>query len=168
MPAGRTTDCTRESRQTSRDFGAKIFDVPRRSRALSGSIYRTRENIRYCRDLGIRISGPPLGRPKRDATERERDRKQTRLDEITRIAIEGSFGVGKRRYTLDRILERRPDTSESMIAVILLVMNLETLLRRFFVSVFTIPYGAFGRIRLTVSTLAAACRTFYRSYGWTV
>jgi transposase, IS5 family len=132
------------------------------------AIYRTRENIRYCRDRGIRISGPPLGRPKRDATERKQDRKQTRLDEIARIAIEGSFGVGKRRYTLDRILERRPDTSESMIAVILLVMNLETLLRRLFVSVFTISYGTFGRTRLAVSTLAAACRTFYRSYAWTV
>ena len=132
------------------------------------AIYRTRDNIRYCRERGIRISGPPLGRPKKDAIERKQDRKQIRLDEIDRIAIEGSFGVGKRRYTLDRILERRPDTSGSTIAVILLVMNLETLLRRFFVSFFAALSGVFHRVRSTIRAVATICWQADDPYGWSV
>ena len=33
---------------------------------LADRIYRTRENIRYCNGLGIRIARPPLGRPPKD------------------------------------------------------------------------------------------------------
>jgi len=31
---------------------------------LVDKLYRTRENIRYCQERGIRISGPRLGRPR--------------------------------------------------------------------------------------------------------
>lgn len=31
---------------------------------LADKIYRNRENIQYCKSLGIRLSGPALGRPK--------------------------------------------------------------------------------------------------------
>ena len=130
------------------------------------AIYRTRDNIRYCRERGIRISGPPLGRPQKDAMVRKQNAKQTRMDEIARIAIEGSFGVGKRRYTLDRILERRPDTSASTIAVILLVMNLETLLRRFFASFFAVCSGVFRCVRSIMRAVATVCLQEDGPYGW--
>lgn len=36
------------------------------SRVLADKIYRNRENLSYCKERGIRLSGPALGRPKRE------------------------------------------------------------------------------------------------------
>jgi len=36
------------------------------SRILADKIYRNRENLRFCKERGIRLSGPALGRPKKD------------------------------------------------------------------------------------------------------
>ena len=43
--------------------------------------------------------------------------------------MESVFGVGKLRYGLDRIMARTKATSETMILLSVLVMNLETILR---------------------------------------
>ena len=101
-------------------------------------IYRNRENRRYCDELGIRLSGPPLGRPKK---ERDKGKKKlVRQDEIDRIAVEGKFGNGKRKYGLGRIMSKRADTSESSIGMIILVMNLEKILRDFLFAIFLYAY----------------------------
>ena len=90
-------------------------------------IYRTRANRDYCRDRGIRLSGPPLGRPSvKDAAHL---RQQEREDAGIRNAIEGKFGQGKRRFGLDRIRTKLATTSATVIALTLLVMNLERWLR---------------------------------------
>lgn len=95
-------------------------------------IYRTRENRQYCKANGIRLSGRPLGRPKKPTTENaeelKREKKQMAQDEIDRIAIEGKFGQGKRRFSLDRIMAKLAGTSETVIRVAFLVMNLEKIL----------------------------------------
>ena len=91
------------------------------------AIYRTRENRRYCGERGIRMSGPPLGRPKSNPTREEK--RQAYDDERDRIEIEGVFGRGKRGFSLARVMAKRADTSESAIAIAFLVMNLETLLQ---------------------------------------
>jgi len=91
-------------------------------------IYRTRENRAWCKEKGIRISGPPLGRPKRAI--RLAQKKQAQIDERIRNAIEGKFGQGKRRFGLNLIMTKLPNTSETAIALTFLVMNLNTLLRR--------------------------------------
>lgn len=95
-------------------------------------IYRTRKNHRYCKERGIRLSGPPLGRPKQateaNASELKRDRRIHRQDEIARIAIEGKFGQSKRRFTLGRIMAKLAQTSEATIAISFIVMNLERIL----------------------------------------
>ena len=93
-------------------------------------IYRSRENLRYCERHGIRLSGPKLGRPRKEI-ERE-EKKQMRQDELERNAIEGKFGQGKRRYRLACIRGKLPQTSGSMIALVFLVMNLEKLLKEVF------------------------------------
>jgi len=93
-------------------------------------IYRTRENLRYCERHGIRLSGPKLGRPRKEI-ERE-EKKQMRQDELVRNAIEGKFGQGKRRFRLACIRGKLPETSGSMIAMVFLVMNLEKLLKEVF------------------------------------
>jgi IS5 family transposase len=93
-------------------------------------IYRTRENLRYCEEHGIRLSGPKLGRPKKEIGTEEK--AQMRQDELVRNAIEGKFGQGKRRFRLACIRGKLPETSGSMIALVFLLMNLEKLLKGVF------------------------------------
>ena len=47
-------------------------------------IYRTRENRSWCKDKGIRISGPPLGRPPKNPSKEAK--KQAQLDARVRNA----------------------------------------------------------------------------------
>ena len=95
-------------------------------------IYRTRANRHYLKERQIRLSGPPLGRPKKDTNPKENQiqRRQQQQDERDRIPIEGKFGQGKRRFSLDRVLAKLPQTSESWIAMVFFVMNLTKWLDR--------------------------------------
>ena len=89
-------------------------------------IYRTRANRAWCKERGIRLSGPPLGR--RPANRSPEMIRQQREDERYRNAIEGKFGQAKRRFSLGRIMAKLSDTAESSIAITFLVINLEQLL----------------------------------------
>ena len=93
-------------------------------------IYRTRSNRAFCKERGIRISGPPLGRP--PAFVSDEKKKQAKEDERVRNAIEGKFGVSKRRFSLNRVMAKLPNTSQTAIAITFLVINLSTLLRQVF------------------------------------
>ena len=97
-------------------------------------IYRTRENRRYCASRGIRLSGPPLGRPRtvNEATAEQvkHARQQAHDDAIARMPVEGKFGQGKRRFGLGRLMAKLALTSATMIHVAFVVMNLEHLLTR--------------------------------------
>ena len=93
-------------------------------------IYRTRSNRAFCKERGIRISGPPLGRPPANVS---REKKLQALeDERVRNAIEGKFGISKRRFSLNRVMAKLPNTSQTAIAITFLVMNLSALLRQVF------------------------------------
>ena len=87
---------------------------------LADRIYRTRENLRFCKEHNIRLSGPRLGRK---GKLEEQGRKIALQDNRERNAIEGKIGEGKRRYGLDLIMARLPETSGSVIAMQVLVMN---------------------------------------------
>ena len=97
-------------------------------------IYRTRNNRFYCKAKGIRLSGQPLGRPKKPTAENQAELRAARVlwhqDELDRIPIEGKFGNSKRRGTLARIMAKLSHTSESAIHVGLVVLNLQTWLRK--------------------------------------
>lgn len=93
-------------------------------------IYRTRANQKWCRERGIRMSGPPLGRPPKNVSPEQK--RQQKKDESIRNAIEGKFGQGKRRFSLGRVMTKLAQTSETSIALTFLVMNLEKLLRQFY------------------------------------
>jgi hypothetical protein len=97
------------------------------------TIYRTRENRHYCKERGIRLSGKPLGRPKKVTLENQDQLKAEKLrqrqDEIDRIPVEGKFGNGKRKGSLGQIMAKLAHTSESVIHVAVLVLNLEKRLR---------------------------------------
>jgi transposase, IS5 family len=88
-------------------------------------IYRTLANRRYCKERGIRLSGPPLGRRKQDPVVQAQLKRQARLDEAVRVWIEGKFGQAKRRFSLARVMTKLAETSESSIAITFLVLNLE-------------------------------------------
>ncbi|WAH37510.1 IS5 family transposase [Alicyclobacillus dauci] len=97
---------------------------------LADKLYRTRANLQYCRERGIRLSGPRLGRPSK--AEHAMHKQMERQDSAERNAIEGKFGEGKRRYGLDRIRARLENTSLTVISLQILVMNLERWLRVLF------------------------------------
>jgi hypothetical protein len=93
------------------------------------TIYRNRENRKYCKERDIRMSGKPLGRPKKVTPENKSDLKaeklQQRQDEHDRIPVEGKFGNCKRKGTLGRIMAKLTHTSESVIHVGIIVLNLD-------------------------------------------
>lgn len=95
-------------------------------------IYRTRANRAYCKQHGIRMSGPPLGRPSQQVS--SADKKQARLDEGIRNRVEGKFGQVKRRFGLGRIMAKLACTSAAQISLSFLVANLEQALRWIFFS----------------------------------
>ncbi|MFV2070215.1 MAG: IS5 family transposase [Pirellulales bacterium] len=102
-------------------------------------IYRTRANRAYCKSHGIRISGPPLGRPPKHVS--AADKKQAAADEAIRNQVEGKFGQGKRRFGLARIMAKLAGTSAAQVSLSFLVMNLELALVRIFLSLILWGYG---------------------------
>ena len=97
-------------------------------------IYRTRENRRWCQERGIRLSGPPLGRPPKNISRAQK--KQAHEDQTIRNAIEGKFGQAKRRFSLNQIRAKLSTTSEAAIGMTFLVMNLQRCLHLFFILLF--------------------------------
>lgn len=89
---------------------------------LADKLFRNRENLRYCAERGIRLSGPKLGRPMKVIDPEVL--KQQLADNSARNAIEGKFGQCKRRLGLGRVMARRKDSSETVIAITILTANL--------------------------------------------
>lgn len=102
-------------------------------------IYRTRVNRALCKSLGIRLSGPPLGRAPQNVS--KADKKRAKDDEGIRNQVEGKFGEGKRRFSLARVMTKLPATSTAQVSLTFLVMNLELALRQFFLSLFFLCQG---------------------------
>ena len=94
---------------------------------LVDKLYRNRTNRAYCKKHNIRISGPRLGRPAKETAQTVIT--QTRQDTSARNAIEGKFGEGKTCYGLDRIMAHLMNTSETVIAMAFLSMNISRRLR---------------------------------------
>lgn len=124
-------------------------------------IYRTRDNLKWCKQQGIRLSGPPLGRPSLDEAQQALLRQQARDDESVRVAVEGKFGQGKRRFGLGRVMAKLAQTAETMIAITCLVMNLEKRLRRFIVLLLRVLIRLLRSYQADVRTFTAKL-----SDGW--
>jgi len=108
-------------------------------------IYRTRANRAYCKQHGIRMSGPPLGRKPQNVS--IEDKKQAMADEAIRNTVEGKFGQGKRRFGLGLIMAKLASTSAAQISLTFLVMNLERALRQFFLSIIFAWHTLAGRLQ---------------------
>jgi len=85
-------------------------------------IYQTKANKKLCNNLGIRLSGKPLGRPKKEISIEDQNKMQE--DMRQRIEIEGVFGVSKTKYGLEKLMTKLPETQKASIGLVFFVMNL--------------------------------------------
>ena len=95
-------------------------------RVLVDQIYRNRDNITFCSNLGIRLSGKRLGRPKKDANAKE-DKKTAYQDNTDRIEVERKFSLAKRKFGLGLLLTKREDTTQASIVLSIIAMNIDRL-----------------------------------------
>jgi len=98
-------------------------------RILADKIFRTRENINYCKEHGIHLNGPRLGKPIQDEKLRKEEEHQEWIESGERGDIERRFGIAKRVYSLDKITAKLKHTSEIMIYMSVLTLNLQKKLR---------------------------------------
>lgn len=96
-------------------------------RVLADQIYQTRENRSYCKEHGIRLSGPKLGRPSAAV---KVDKKQEYQDNTDRIEVERTFSLSKRCYGMDCITTKLEETQLTSVALSVFVMNLFKIQRR--------------------------------------
>lgn len=99
------------------------------SRVLADKIYRNRENLSYCKERGIRLSGPALGRPRKGE---QRNKVQDYLDECQRVEVERRFSLAKRKCGMGLVMAKLEDTAAHVVAMSILVLNLRKILCAFF------------------------------------
>ena len=90
-------------------------------RVLADKIYRNRKNLSFCKEHGICLSGPALGRPLKHVVT---DKKQEYRDNCDRVEVERAFSYAKGKFGLGLIRARLKDTSQSAIALSILALNL--------------------------------------------
>ena len=93
-------------------------------RVLADKIYRNRRNLAFCKEHGIRLSGPALGRPKKDNSV---NHKTEYKDAVDRIEVERGFSLAKRKFGLGCITTKLDSTSRSSIALSIIAMNIHRL-----------------------------------------
>lgn len=89
-------------------------------RILVDQIYRTKKNRAYCKERGIRLSGPKLGRPSKTSE----DKATAKKDNVDRIEVERFFSLAKRCNGMGLIMTKLPETVMTSISLSMLVTNL--------------------------------------------
>ena len=107
------------------------------ARILADMIFRTRQNLEYCKQHGIHMNGPKLGKPPADEAVRRQQFYEEWKESGERSEIERDFGVGKRRYSLGKIMAKLQDTSETTIHLSVLSLNLWKKLRLLLLALFS-------------------------------
>jgi len=117
---------------------------------IGDRVYPNRDNRDWCGERGIRLSGLALGRKTKEMKREER--KQLYQDACNRNAIEGEFGVTKRKLALDRVMAKLPDTSQTAVAMGFFVANMERKLRLLFTpDLLSFVYYDFEQLSLVVA-----------------
>ena len=96
-------------------------------RVLVDQIYRNRENLNFCKEHGIRLSGKRLGRPKQHET----DMKTEYKDNKDRIEVERKFSLAKRKFGLGLLYTKLKNTTEASILLSVIAMNIDRLAAMF-------------------------------------
>jgi IS5 family transposase len=98
---------------------------------IADKIYGTHDNREYLKSHTIHFSGKALGRPPiLTKSEIRIERRKRKEEQGIRNRVEGKFGEGKRRYSLDCVKAKTRRTSESWVATVFFVMNLAAWLRK--------------------------------------
>ena len=126
-------------RESAENYRKAYGHYPRR--ILADTIFRTRENLRYCKEHGIHLNGPKLGKPNSDPAIRREELHQEWLESGERGDIERRFGIGKRCYSLGCVTAKLKHTSEVMIYLSVLTLNLQKRLRLLLRSFFSLLFN---------------------------
>jgi hypothetical protein len=113
-------------------------------RICADRIYINTKNRNFCTRNNIRLSGKRLGRPPKDPEINAAHKQQLSADQRRRNEVEGCFGSGKRKYSLELIMARLSKGAETLISMAFLVMcaeKIRRLLRLFFVTIFAWFYA---------------------------
>ena len=90
------------------------------ARVLVDQIYRTKANRAFCKEHGITMSGPKLGRPSKD----RKSTKEEYQDNVDRIEVERFFSKDKRCFGAGLIMTKLKETTLSSITLSVFVTNL--------------------------------------------
>ena len=90
-------------------------------RVLVDQIYRTRDNRAYCKERGIEMSGPKLGRPGKES---RKSSKKEYQDNTDRIEVERFFSRDKRSFGAGLIMTKLDSTTLTSIALSVLAANI--------------------------------------------
>lgn len=94
-------------------------------RVLADKIYRNRDNLNFCKEWNIHLTGPALGRPKKGEV---RNKRQNYIDESERIEVERKFSLAKRKCGMGMIMTKLPETAMHSIAMSIIILNLRKVL----------------------------------------
>jgi IS5 family transposase len=125
-------------------------------RICADRIYINTKNRYFCRKNNIRLSGKRLGRPPKDPEVNAAHKQQLSADQRRRNEVEGVFGSGKRKYSLQLVMARLPKGAETSISMAFLVMCAEKILR--LLCLFFVAFCAWICCRLRFGSLLVALR----------
>lgn len=91
------------------------------NRVLADKIYRNRENLRYCKERGIRLPAPALGRPKKGEAQ---NKAQDYKDEYERVEVERRFSLSMRKCGTGLVTAKSKETARNIVAMSILLQNL--------------------------------------------
>ena len=98
---------------------------------LADEIYMTKVNRAFLKENNIEHRGKPLGRPKKDENGNKINPynafQQQQANQ--RNHVEGQFGTAKDAYDLNKVKAKTTETSESWIANIFFILNINRLLK---------------------------------------
>ena len=84
------------------------------ARVLADKIYRTRENLAYCKARGIRLPGSALGRLRKGEI---RDKAQDYRDECERVEVERRFSLAKRKCGMGLVTAKLQENTAHVVAM---------------------------------------------------
>lgn len=106
-------------------------------KVLVDQIYRNRINIKFCKECGIRLSGKPLGRPKKNP---DADKKIEYKDNIDRIAVERKFSLAKHKFGLGLLRTKLAITTKASIVLSIIAMNVDRFVSDLFAQILLFLY----------------------------
>ena len=108
--------------QKKKSFLKQIFQLAIGA-MINLTIFRARENLKYCKERGIHLECPKLGKPFKIQQKPDNTRNYNGWNSGERREIARHFGTEKRWYSLDCIVIKSKEKSEARIHSIVIYMN---------------------------------------------